>query len=274
MATIRFMVAALAALMVTSAHAATWDSGQWTVIGNAGEGDPEGNAYHFVTTYGGVPDGGVLPQIGGGNGIPTGSSLTTQTFAAAAGEMLELNFFYATSDSVWGGDNRGADYGWARLLDGAGQQVALLYTVRTTPGGSSVPGFDMPPAEAILNPEYAPVHGGGVIWDALGNSSGACAGEGCGLTDWVNVSYMIEAGGIYSLQLGVTNWNDEAYQSAMAFADVKIGGKDITPELAPQPAPIPQPASAVLLVAGIGAFGIVRRRRIRPAIGAREQSFS
>ena len=45
----------------------------------------------------------------------------------------------------------------------------------------------------------------------------------------------------------------------MAFAGAKIGDVIITPPV--DPAPVLLPASALLLGAGVGAMGVLRRRR-------------
>lgn len=251
--------AAATALLAFGAQAATLPSG-WTATGNAGTGSPNGvvttpsateSGYYYVSTDGGTDGGGSLASIGGTNG----SSVTTGAFAAAAGETLEFLFNYVTSDG--GGF---ADYGWARLIDATtSAEVALLFTARTTPGGNTVPGFGMPPLNATLVPADTPIVAGAPIWDALGSNSSTCYSTGCGYTGWIQSIFDIDDAGTYKLQFGVTNWGDESWHSGMAFAGAKIGDVIITPPV--DPAPVPLPASALLLGAGMGAMGVLRRRQ-------------
>src|SRR5688500_9327937 len=65
-----------------------------------------------------------------------GSILRSVLFSAIAGDALEFNFNFVTSDG-----SGFADYVWARLMDSALNPVALLFTARTTPSGDTVPGF-------------------------------------------------------------------------------------------------------------------------------------
>lgn len=258
--------AAATTLLAFGAQAATLPSG-WTATGNAGTGSPNGDVsappaqgpgYYYVSTDQGVADGGSLPGVGGAGTPTSGSNVITTAFAAAAGDVLEFYFNYVTSDG-----SGFADYGWSRLLDATtSNQVALLFTARTTPLGSSVPGFEMPDPEATLEPANVDIDDGKTVWDVLGSSSGACfsgVGQGCGATGWVKSTYTVAAAGSYTLQFGVTNWNDNAFQSGMAFAGAKIGDVIITPPV--DPAPVPLPASALLLGAGMGAMGVLRRRQ-------------
>ncbi|MDO5631325.1 MAG: NF038132 family protein [Paracoccus sp. (in: a-proteobacteria)] len=246
---------------VFSAQAATLPS-DWIVNGNAGYMNPQGvvtappqqgPGYYYVSTWDGVEGVGALPGVGGPGSPINGSTVATGLFAAKAGDMLNFFFNYVTSDGAGY-----ADYGWARLLNSVGDQVALLFTARTTPGGSSVPGFSMPDPEATLNPGTVTITPGGPDWDALGLDSNLCYAGGCGYTGWVQSSYTIQNPGDYRLEFGVINWNDSNWASAMAFAGATIGDVDITP---PTPAPVPLPASGLLLLAGLGVVGAIRRKR-------------
>lgn len=255
--------AACIALLPTSEARAVTLPSEWTVTGNAGAGLPNGDmtappvlgpGYYYVSSNGGVGGGGALPGVGGSGSPTIGSNVITQVFSALAGDVLEFYFNYMTSDG-----SGYADYGWARLLDAAEEQVSLLFTARTTPEGSSVPGFDMPDPEATLEPANVSIMPNLTVWDALGDSSGTCWSLGCGTTGWVKSTYTILNAGDYKLQFGVTDWGDTAFSSAMAFAGAKIGDVIITPP--PDVAPIPLPASSLLLLGGLGGIGIMKRRR-------------
>lgn len=238
----------------------------WVGVGNAGSGTPDGDIgaapttsgnYTYVSTDGGVGGVGSLSGVGG-DGDPTdGSTLTTSIFSAAAGDTLQFFFNYLTSDG-----SGYADYAWARLLDDSANQVALLFTARTTPGGNTVPGFEMPDPEATLTPASVSIIDGATDWTAIGLSSGLCfngLGNGCGSTGWVESNYVVGAAGDYQLQFGVTNWDDTAYDSGMAIAGANIGGVSIDPD--DDLPPVPLPAAGWMLLAGLGGIAAMRRRK-------------
>lgn len=194
----------------------------WTFQGNAGSGTADGDipaspapsgTYTYVSTSGGLTGVGSISGYGG-NGQPTnGSTLKSTAFTGKIGDKLEFFFNYVTSDGAGF-----SDYAWARLIDSAGEQASLLFTARTTPSGNSVPGFALPQPSARLNPEFVQIKNAATDWSALGSSSGSCYSTGCGSTGWVSSSYVFKESGSYKLEVGVTNWNDAVYDSALAVA--------------------------------------------------------
>jgi len=150
-----------------------------------------------------------------------------------------------------------ADYGWAKLVDDADTDYALLFTARTTDGGDTVPGFGMPALNATLDPAFTPIIAGGPVWAPLGSDSGACFDEGCGYTDWIKASFAIADAGLYTLQIGVVNWNDKLFDSGMAFDGATIAGEDI----GNGGAPVPEPS--MMLLFGTGIVSLVGARLTR-----------
>ncbi len=232
----------------------------WTGVGSYGVSGadgvvtaspyPDSSQYGWVSTNDGVSDVG-LSGIGGDGSPTTGSVLTSTSFTAQSGDLLEFYFNFVTSDG-----SGYSDYAWARLLNADMSESALLFTARTTPGGDTVPGFGMPTPAATLNPVSTPIIGGGPEWAPLGTSSGSCYDTGCGYTDWIKASYTIATGADYFLELGVVNWNDTAYDSGLAFDGATIGGVEID-----DPVTVPEPGLLALLGLGLAGLTAARRRR-------------
>jgi hypothetical protein len=217
-----------------------------------------GTQYGYVTTAGGV--GGVaLPGVGGSGNPTDGSTLRSAAFTANGGDNLAFNFQYVTSDG-----STFADYAWARLLDNSSNQVAILFTARTlAPPQNIIPGFQMPPPNATLNPTTVTILNG-TTWSPLGQWSGDCfagIGNGCGHSGWVQASYTIANAGTYFLEFGVTNWNDTEFDSGFAFDGLSLNNVPIGGGGEPVITSTPEPATLGLVGIGlVGVFGIARRR--------------
>ncbi|TPE61567.1 PEP-CTERM sorting domain-containing protein [Sandaracinobacter neustonicus] len=216
--------ASFVALSSTPASAAT-------CFGNCGETNINGgqtgsvgvpplqgdNVYYWVSTNGGSTGGGTLP--GQESGSTNGSRLVSDSFYAAAGQKVSYYFNYITSDGAGY-----ADYSWSQLRDvNDSSNVTNLFTARTKPSGTIVPGLDLPDVEATLSPATVLIKPG-TTFAPLGDSSGACWSAGCGNTGWIYSEYTIQTSGTYELVFGVSNWDDTAFDSALAFDGLLIGG--------------------------------------------------
>ena len=230
------------------------DLASWQCTGlcgaSAAQGDitlsPAGSAaYGFVSTAGSAAEG-VSPLAldhNQGLGETNGSRLLSPAFSAAAGQLLSLQFNYVSTDGK-GFD----DYAWARVVqaDAPGSTVAWLFTARSSNSGTHniVPGDVLPrddfdPRTVIVNYDSfeftSKTADDPVNWLPLGDSNRTCWRDnaaGCGFTGWLNAQHSLAATGSYRLELGVVNWNDQAYDSGLA---VDFSGLVATPvpEVAP-----------------------------------------
>ncbi len=253
-------VAVAAFCFTGEAKAALFDAGipaGWTCVGNCGTLGANGVvtlAPSGGSQYGWVSSEGGLSNSGLGIGSETnGSVLQSSLFSANAGDPLDFQFNFVTSDGAGY-----ADYAWSRLLDSSANEVALLFTARTTPAGNSVPGFGMPVIAATINPAMVTIIPGGPSWSPLGGSSGACYSTGCGYTDWTQSTYNIAASGNYILEFGVVNWVDQSYDTGLAFDGIMVGGVPIGGGGNPV---VPEPATMALLGSGLLGFVGLRRKR-------------
>jgi hypothetical protein len=240
------VVAAVFVLGFASGASAATCTGNCGVLGaNGVVTAPPGSAtYNWVSTNLGAF--GVSPFALAGN--QDGSKYVSTAFSVNAGAELSYYFNYVTSDG-----SSFADYAWARLLDAADNQVALLFTARTRPTGDIVPGFGLPatsPGVTLVPPSTA-IIAANPFWSPLGANSGQCyqgLGQGCGYTGWIQSLYTITTAGTYRLEFGVINWNDQSFDSGLAFSGIAIDG-----------VPIPEPATLVLF--GLGLLGAAWTRR-------------
>lgn len=259
-------------------------------LGTSATGNP---LFAYVGTSGGVPGVSPLVLVDSEDGFnhTNGSVARSSTFSALASDRLTLHFNYVTTDG------RGYDdYAWARLVSaGTGQTAAWLFTARSANApdgdgtGDYVPGKvlreqvgykDLDSQDpnrqvaAVLNngnPVIGMPGGSDTQWAPLGlggdGSYGWCwdTGSGCGATGWIASDYQFTAGGSYFLEVGVINWGDTFYDSALAFdyGGLQRAGFGNVPVFENLAAPVPEPESWVMMLAGAGLVGAIGRRRGR-----------
>jgi hypothetical protein len=246
------------AMTAVIAHADTCTGTCGTDTANGDVTNPPGfSSYFYVTTTGGPTDGGTLPGVFGSPGVDStnGSTYTTSAFSATAGELINFDFNYITSDG-----SGFPDYAWAALMSTDGGADYLIFSAQTQPTGNTVPGSTMPALAAgtSLVPPTSPIEAGsgstgGPVWSELGPWTGDCYAAGCGLTGWIESEFTGEAADNYVLEFGVSNANDTNFDSGLAFAGVEVGGSPVT---------TPEPSSLVLIAIAIGSVALVRSRRL------------
>lgn len=236
---------------------------------------PTGNSqFAYVTTAGGIDNnsvGGpvsplVLKNNGDGSGNQTnGSSMKSTSFNAAQNDSLSMYFNYISTD---GGHY--PDYAWARLVDNNNNHVAWLFAAESSnrANGNVVPGSVLKNQfnDALPDEVDAVVNGGNTVgfevgdtnWSPLGGSAGTCWDNSntCGSTDWLLSEYTIQNTGIYYLELGVMNWGDDLFDSALA---IDFDGLN-SARFGSQVAAVPVPAAAWLFGSALLGFAGLRRK--------------
>lgn len=218
---------------------------------------PGGGTYEYITTQGGVPGIGQLPDVTGpvpsNLGSTNGSLLVTDPFTANGLDQLVFNFNFVTSDGA-----TFADYTWAMLVPTAGPTV-MLFDARTTTSGDTVPGFGLPAVAVTLVPPSTPIIPGGVTWSPLDPNDSPCYDVGCGYTGWIEARFT-PAPGTYTIQFGVSNWDDELWQSGLAISGTRIGFTPIDDDEI-EAAAVPEPGGLALI--GTGLLVVAWRLRQR-----------
>ena len=278
------LTAALLSSLVATAQAAAIvtppaDLAAWACTGACGAvapgGDvgasPTGNAaFGYVTTFGSSATGvSPIDVKDNSTGVATnGSTFLSGAFSAARGDQLSLYFNYVSTDGK-GFD----DYGWARLVNASDHSlVSWLFTARSTNSGTRnvVPGdvldkdaFD--PDEVLVGYKdwdfTSKTSDDPVDFSVLGDSNGSCwedNAKGCGTTGWLQSLVSFSDAGSYRVEVGVNNWGDTLYDSALAFDFTGLRG---VPQVNGPVSAVPEPASLPLLVSGLALVGLATRRR-------------
>lgn len=288
------LIAVMAAAHLTSVQAAETSLGAvtWTATGAAGligatptvPLSPEGSdPFGYVTTAGGAGHYGsadnvsplILKADGKGNeGNNNGSIVISSAFSARAADTLTLHFNYVSTDG------RGYDdYAWARLVDaGTRDTAAWLFTARSSNNarGNVVPGDVLKRQQdngapdrldAVLNDgDSIGFNVTSTVWSPLGGFSGYCWDDAntCGPTGWIRSNYTFARSADYYLELGVVNWGDEIYDSALAFDFAGLTASNFANVMLPA---VPEPRTYALMLAGlfvVAAMGRRQRARSEP----------
>jgi hypothetical protein len=272
-------------LLITNAEAAivSVGSNSWTPTGPAGiisgsntvSLSPTGNAQlGYTTTADGIYGTSPLLLKDEGRGTENhtnGSKIQSSAFNASANDTLTLYFNYVSTDG------RGYDdYAWARLVNASTNATAAwLFTARSTnsANGNVVPGdvLNRQVDKQLPDKLDAVLNDGNTInfdvastdWLPLGDSSNTCWDDAntCGPTGWVKSTYAIANAGSYFLEIGVINWGDEAFDSALAFdfdglQQANFNGVTVVPP----PVTVPLPGGFILLSLGLGMMRAITIR--------------
>jgi len=231
------------------------DAGEWDVVGDFGMTGPDGSVstppsgnsiFGYLSTVNAILGPPFVPLDGvTGEGTTTdGSTITSPLFVAEQGSSITLNLNFVTTDG-----SAFTDYAWVELLTESNIRQDVILVIRTNISKIVVPAQGAPassgtitPAQPLSiierfeeNPETGTIELVGPIWSVLGINSGQCYRTGCGYTGWINVSYIVTNGNRYKLKIGVANWGDRVFETALGIDDIRVNGNLLTPPLPPLP---------------------------------------
>jgi MYXO-CTERM domain-containing protein len=213
-----------------------------------------------------------------------GSMVQSSAFTMTAADRLVLHFNYVSTDG-----RNFEDYAWARLVNaGTNTTAAWLFTARSgnKPDNDGTSDYingnvladqvgygDLdsrdPDRKLAVTLPIVPGILGSTWWAPLGDSKGLCwdVGTSCGYTGWVTSDFQAStvkdfASGSYYLQIGVSNWGDTVFDTALAFDFNGLASQNfVNPtNVFDNAALVPEPQTGVLLLLGLAALPGLRRR--------------
>jgi PEP-CTERM motif len=237
--------------------------GSATADGHIGQ-SPLGNPqFGFVTTAGSLATGVAPLSIGAGVNT-NGSRYVSSAFDATG--PVDAYFNYITTDG-----KAFTDFGWARLVnDTTNTTAAWLFAARSStkntkdviPGGVTTAFKPKTAIEGFADFRFSRLDAPTASF--LGESSGTCfsSSNTCGSTGWLHSTVSV-ASGRYRLEVGVTNVSDGIFDSALAF---DLSGLPVQFQMnalfdRAALAPVPEPTSLALMLAGGAAVFAARRRQ-------------
>lgn len=194
----------------------------WTSTGSVGTspaatniGPTDGSRFVFLNTP------GVANTTYGGTG---GSTLESPSFSANAGDVIELDYSFLTTD----GTTTFRDFAFIQLRTASGAVVATVGNANTTgPDSRAIPavGGPAPAISALVTLTPATAFFNGLSTGPVGSQTygpGKYGGGNGGSTGFVRSSFTIQTTGSYRLFFAVFDYGNRSFPSGLAVDNIRL----------------------------------------------------